>query len=228
MMGQYYPSFLKRHGSTSRHQVVADEVDRELMLDAGGKNPLPGESDLSALIAIKKEKEDEKEDVWNRLTEMATFALTGFGFLTTSLGTGAYKRERKSSSLRQGITDKDRFWDSGLRVPIGNRVAHASASLSWGCLSEKTAAEDALLLSDCAPLSTDAYEVFAPDAKKLEPMGKPPVAIDRLSRCAKQQIELLRICYGQEHRKERMGALGIMSQLHGTQPELFTVSFLNQ
>ena len=187
---QYYPSFLKRHGSTSRHQVVADEVDRELMLDVGGEDPLPGESDLSALIAMEKENDDEKEDVWNRLTEMTTFAMAGFGFFKTSLGTGAYKRERRASSLRQGITNKDRFWGSGLRVTIGNRVAYASASLSWGCFSEKTASEDALLLADCAPMSADAYEAFAPDAKKLEPRGKPPSTIDRLSRCAKQQIEL--------------------------------------
>ena len=227
-LDQYYPSFLRRHGSTSRHQVVADEVDRELLLDSDGRNPLPGDSDLSTLIAMKKEKDDEKEDVWNRLTEMTTFALTGFGFFKTSLGTGTYKRERKASSLRQGITDKDRFWDKGLRVPIGNRVAHASAALTWGCLAEKTAAEDALVLADCAPLTADAYDAFTPDSKKLEPRGKAPVTIDRLSRCAKQQIELFCMCFGEEHRKERVDALEIMVQLHETQPELFTVQFLNQ
>ena len=76
---------------------------------------------------------------------MATYALTGFDFSTTPLCTGTYKREREVFFLRQGIEDKDRFGGKGLRVPIGNRVAHASDALPSVWLSEKTDAEDAIV-----------------------------------------------------------------------------------
>ena len=74
----------------------------------------------------------------------------------------------------------------------------------------------------------DAYELFTPNSKKLEPEGKPPVTIGRLSRRAKQKIELFRLCFGEEHRKDRAKALDIMLLLQGSQPELFTVTFSTQ
>ena len=177
---------------------------------------------------MKKEKDGGIEDVWNRLTETTTFALTGFGVFKTSLGAGAYKLEREASSLRHGITDKDRFWGKGLRVPIGNRVAKASGALTWGVLAEKTAAEEALLAADCAPMPMGAYEAVTPDAKKLDPRGKPPVAIDRLGRWSKHQIELSCLCLGAERRKERAEALYISMQLRESQPVLFPGTFFIQ
>ena len=56
----------------------------------------------------------------------------GFGFFQTRLGMGTYNRERKETALRQFATDKDALWGGGLRVPVGNRIAHAAAALTWG------------------------------------------------------------------------------------------------
>lgn len=114
---------------------------------------------------MEKEKADGKEDVRNRLAAMATFAPDGCGFPKTSLAPCTYKRER-GSPLRRGITDKARFWEKGLRVPLGNRVAQESAALTWCWLDVKTSDGNALLVADFDPLSICAYELFTLDSKK--------------------------------------------------------------
>ena len=102
------------------------------------------------------------------------------------------------------------------------------ASLNWGCLSESTAHDDAILLGDCTPFTLDSYESFVADGRKMEPRGKTPLTIDRLTRCAKQHIEIFCLIYGKEHRRERKDALEVMIELHESQPDLFAISFLCQ
>ena len=134
----------------------------------------------------------------------------------------------KASILRQGITDKGRFWGDGLRAPIGNRVAYAGAALAWGTILGGAQCEDTLLLQYCGPYTMDAYEASAPDAKKLEARAKLPVTLDRFQRCAKQHNILFCLIYGEQRRKERLDALETMVSLGETQPELPHVDFLCQ
>ena len=229
-LGRFYPSFLRNRIVPDRHAVATDEADHDSIQEQerATVSDKIGASDLGSLLKLKRDKEEEKEEAWNRLGEMACFALSGFGFFETSLGTGAYSREKKASILRQGITDKDRYWDAGLRVPIGNRVAHAGASLSWGTILEGSQSDDALLLLDCGPYTMDAYDAFVPDAKKLEMRGNQPLTMGRFQRCAKQHTDLFCLIYGEQNRKERMDALETTASLGETQPGLFHVDFLCQ
>ena len=48
------------------------------------------------------------------------------------IGTGTYNKERKAATLRQSVAERERFRGIGLRIPIGNKLAAASAMLSWG------------------------------------------------------------------------------------------------
>ena len=111
---------------------------------------------------MKRGKEEEKEDVWNRLREMACFALSGFGFFETSLVTCTYNRAKNASIIRQGVTDKDRYWDSGLRAPIGDRVSHDGAALSFGTILGGAQNDESLLLVGCGSLAVHAYDAIAP------------------------------------------------------------------
>ena len=90
--------------------VVPDEVDHSLLMETDrdrlGVDASRG--DIGALLKLKSEKHDEKEDTWNKLTELALFALSGFGFFETKLGTGTYNRERK-----RAFCDKDRLIKTG-------------------------------------------------------------------------------------------------------------------
>ena len=76
---------------------------------------------------------------------------------------GAYNRGRMATILREFNTDKDALWGGGLLVPIGNRIAHADAALTWGTLNTDKPGEESLTLADCAPHSFEAYESFPPE-----------------------------------------------------------------
>ena len=73
---------------------------------------------------LKAEKDENKDEPWARLNGLATFDLCGFRQFEASLGVGVYNKERRASLLIQGLTERDRLWDSGIRVPIGNRIAY--------------------------------------------------------------------------------------------------------
>ena len=60
------------------------------------------------------------------------FLLGGFGFLQTLLGMWGYNGERNETTSLQSAAEKDALWDSGFRGPIGNRISHAEAALTWG------------------------------------------------------------------------------------------------
>ena len=112
---------------TTRHHVATEQVGRELTM----RNDVAASGIFGDLIGLEKDKDADKDETRNRINELATFALCGFGFFKTLVGTGAYNRERKSTHLRQAVTERGKFWELGLRVPIGHRLADASATLSW-------------------------------------------------------------------------------------------------
>ena len=132
--------------------MTDDKDDKELAL-------------VSALVK-KQTNEDDKEDVWIRPNELSTFDSVGFGFFTTTVGAGAYNRGEKSTVPRQSITDRDALRGMGIRVPMGDRFRHASASLQRGCLHESNPADDIVLLSDRHPRSHELYDAFATTGKK--------------------------------------------------------------
>ena len=116
--------------------MAAAEVDEELMLTAHdqgyGSREYAGLSAEIREFLKNKNETGARDETRARLAEMAGFPMGGFGFFKTRLGMGAYSRERKAAILRQFTTDKDALWGGGLRVPIGNRIAHAAAALNWG------------------------------------------------------------------------------------------------
>ena len=84
----------------------------------------------------------------------------GFGFSKTRLGLETCNRDQKATISRQFETDKDTLWGGGLRAPIGNRVARAAASLTWGTLTPDRHGGDSITWADCAPYSYEAYDAF--------------------------------------------------------------------
>lgn len=69
---------------------------------------------------MKREKEER--GMYPEPTEWdCVLCIVGFWFFETSLPDGTYGRERRASIPRQGVADKDRFWDAGLRVTIGGK-----------------------------------------------------------------------------------------------------------
>ena len=77
----WYPDFLRIRYVSPRHHVATEEMDRELILDEKEAN----DSSLAAAF-FKMNNEEEKEETWNRLNGLTTFALMGFGFSTVKNG----------------------------------------------------------------------------------------------------------------------------------------------
>ena len=93
----------------------------------------------------------------------------GFGFFETRSAMGAYNRERKAAILRKFTNDKDAIWGGGLRVPIGNRISHDAASLTWRTTNTDKPGGDVLTLPDCKPVSYESYDSFTADGGNLRP-----------------------------------------------------------
>ena len=87
-----YPDFLRKRTTPARHDVVAEEVDKELLVRARDTDGMGRElSGLTAEIRDFLKNNDgpgSKEETWARLAEMAGFPLSGFGFFSTRLGMG--------------------------------------------------------------------------------------------------------------------------------------------
>ena len=230
-LANFYPDFLKKRATPARHSAVADQVDKELLLTAtepgaGGREFSGLSEEIREFIKTTKEGNTGKDETWTRLTEMTGFSLGGFGFFQTRLGMGTYNRERKATILRQFATDKDALRDGGLRVPIGNRIAHAAAALTWGAVNADKPGGDTLTLADCIPHSYEAYDQFSVDGKKFETRGKQPQTIDAFTRAAKQHVELFSLFFGREHAPERSEVITTFQRLHEAEPEVFPLVFL--
>ena len=143
-----------------------------------------------------KDGANPKDETWNRLTEMTGFSLVGFGFFKTRLGMGTYNRERNATILRKFNSGKEALRGSVLRVPIGNRIAHAAAALTWGTSHPDKPDEDTATLADCIPQPYESYEPLPPDGKKSETRGKAPQTADMFARAAKQHVELFGLVLG--------------------------------
>lgn len=116
---------------------------------------------------------------------------------------GTYNRERKAAILRQFNTDKGSLRGADLLVPIGNRIAHAAAALTWGTLNADNPDEDTVTLADCIPHSYESYESFTHDGKKSDTRGKSPQTVDMFARAAMPQVELSALFFGREHSQGR-------------------------
>ena len=77
----------------------------------------------------------------------------GFGFPSARLGVGAYNRGRKAIIPREFDTEKNALWSAGLRAPIGNRIAHAAAALTYGTLPPGKPGDDVVTLGGFLPFA---------------------------------------------------------------------------
>ena len=96
-----YPDFLRNRIGPARHDVVAEEVDKELPLtdkDACGfrREPTWLSSEIRDFLK-NKDASGAKGGTWARAAEMTGFSPGGFGFSETRLGAGTYNRERKAA-----------------------------------------------------------------------------------------------------------------------------------
>ena len=169
------PRFIRRMSAPAGHYVATDEVDAE-MYDKGEKDIL-NVKDISTWL--KAEKDETKDELWTRLADLARFSLCGFGKFDSSLAIGVYNKDRRTTLLRQGGTERERLWDLGARVPGGNRISNGVASLQRGSLPTENIPDEALLVSDFLPWSLDAYEKFQPVDKKMELRQKQWVGIGK-------------------------------------------------
>ena len=223
LRNQLLPGFLRRNSVPSRHQAVAHQVGHEIVMREHPSNQLMG-----GLVGFRKDKEGEKDETLNRLNELTPFALCGFGFFQTRIGTWTYNKERKATTVRQAFAEKGRFWELGLREPKGNRVSTDCAALNWGSPTDGKLPDDALLLGDCAQWTQDSYDLFITDGEKLEARDKQPSGLDRFARAAKQNILIFALRYGNQNKPERSEALSAMETLRDAHPELFTAPMMVQ
>ena len=162
----FYLEFRGKRVTPTRHDVVSEEADKELLLNASeGRAPHYDSTGLSAEVvefAKLKEENGDKEDTWARLAEMAGFPLGGFWFFGALLDVRTYNRGRKGATPRQFGAEKDARWGDGLREPIGNRVDHAAATLTWGTLTPEKPGDDCVAPEDCAQFTYEAYDSFPP------------------------------------------------------------------
>ena len=209
------PQFSRRRSAPSTHQVVTGEVDVEMY----DKHDQDVTSSKGLSSWLKGEKDDSKEEPWARLNELATFALCGFGQFSATLGVGVYNNERRTTLLRQGMTDRDRLWDRGIRVPIGNRIAYGEAAMLRGTISPENVGGRTLLVSDFLPLSQEVYVKFQPDGKKNEPRKKQALSVEKWAKAAKQHTEMLCLPHGLEREKERTECILEMERERGRERE---------
>ena len=217
------PKFIRRRSAPATHQVVTDEVDFE-MYDKVDRDASSLE-DLS--VWLKGEKGDSKEEPWTRLNELACFALCGFGQFNATLGIGVFNKERRSTLIRQGLTDRDRLWGGGVRVPIGNRIAHGAAALLRGTMSAENIDDNSLLVSDFIPITQEAYENFQPDGKKNEPRKKQSLIVEKWVKAAKQHTLMFCLIHGEEHGRERRERIMELEKIHEARPDIFTVDIIS-
>ena len=161
--------------------------------------------DLSS--CAKTEKGESKDEPWTRLNELDTFSLCGFGRFPAALALGMYNKERKDTLQRQGLTERDRLWDQGVRVPVGARIEHASATPQWGPLDSEGVPGDALLIGDFILWSQEAYDKYQPDVKKNEARRKKALSIDKFAKAGKQQTMMFGLLHGKEHCEEILACL---------------------
>ena len=218
-----FPKFLRKRFAPHRHQVAEEEVDRELLIV--DEKDARGASLITSLTATKG-TEAEKEETRNRLDELATFAMVGFGFLAVSVGTGAYNRERKEAVIRQSATDRDSLRGDGIRAPFGNRICQFMASLSWGTLDDLQSTGDVLLLSDCYPATQTAPDSFSITGTKMEPTMKQPATMGSFPRCVRHHVAIWCVGFALEHRDERMASVETLEKRRESHPELFTIKMI--
>ena len=76
-VGLLYPDFLRKRATPGRHMVVPHEVDHSLLMECDReRRGIDGIGDIGALLKLRNDKHDEKEETWNKLTELSMFALS--------------------------------------------------------------------------------------------------------------------------------------------------------
>ena len=141
------------------------------------------------------------------------------------MAVGVYNKERKATLQRQGLTERDRLWDQGVRIPVGTRIAHAAATLQWGSLSSEGVHDETLLIGDFTPWSQEAYDKYQPDAKKNEARRKQALSIGKFAKAGRQHTLMFGLLHGKEHCEERIACILELGRLHESRPEIFTVEF---
>ena len=113
-----------------------------------------------------------EESKTSRITELAIFALRGFGAFNTHVGTVVYGSELESTPKRKALCSKPMTWAAGIRAPINNRIVKGSAALNWGCPSTKYADGACLLMGDFFPRTEGNFSDYRPVGNKSETRPK--------------------------------------------------------
>ena len=109
------PGFHRRRSVPPLRQVVAEQVGHELMM----RRDISYRGLFGDLSSLRKDKEDEKGDAWNRLGVLDTVAMSGFGFFKTLIGDGEYNKARRPTTIRQSAPERDKYWDKAYAFQSG-------------------------------------------------------------------------------------------------------------
>ena len=182
------------------------------------------------IIHRHEEIEDRKdpERVWAKATKYTTYALRGFGAFNLSVCRRLYGLELQKSLRRQANALKHRLWKSKIRTPLNNRLIDGMALVSWGAEDGRIGKKDAILLNDCYPLDSSAFDRFKVIGGKIEEHGRPPATMYMFRKMARQQSLLFAEVYGEEHLNDRMQAIERISDIHVDCPDFFAATFITE
>ena len=108
-----FPSFLQKH--TLRPTVPPFEVGFDRLAQHVKTDKLGMIIDCVGDLSDKGSGPAD-ESKMSRLTELAVFALRGFGTFATHLGTVVYGPELESTLRRQALSSEPTTWDAGIRA----------------------------------------------------------------------------------------------------------------
>ena len=218
----FLPSFLQKPKSRSTDFPVSIDFHPELkgpQTDPLGK--------MAELIANRySENRPEKECDSASILEDAIFAMRGFGSFPVAVGIGAYGNALAQAIRRSSNDEKEIFLDAGVRCPVANRIAFATANLRFGAKRIGSEDRQSALLGDFLHSDRETIEDFVLNDTRPEPKPKQPATVHMFSKCATNQTNYFGLVYGTNHVKERMDAIRFLMRLREDTPRLFTVSFL--
>ena len=216
------PSFVRRPREKPTYIPVEMQIDYE----SGTKAKEPWEVVAEGIGELRQGNEDKEAKGSAKLTEFLVFALRGFGCFRTELGIGAYGKDLCDTLKRQATVMKEYMYRKGIRVPLTNRIVVGLAEAAWGSEVPNGAPEGSLLARDFVPWDLSSFEDHVRKDDKVEGRGRPPTAMNIISRAIKQQIKIFGAVYGEEHVEERLEALSFLEDLHESYEEFFSPTFL--
>ena len=86
--------------------------------------------------------------------------------------------------------------------------------MSWGAEDGRIGHKNAILLNDCFPLDSAAFDKFKLTDEKVEEHGRPPSTMYMFIKMTRRQSRLYASMGGEAHLCDRLQAIGRLSDIH--------------